>query len=177
MLTKNFYNALVYSGLWSNGANAIKAPDGTTYTYYATGNIGSNNALFFRDMYRMQSVVPAEVGCVMIGKGKTPPTADDYALESPITDGIAISYQTSVNITKNEDGIFLSNTYGVRNNGSQPLEVSEIGCFGVTKVHSGSTSVNKSFLFERTVLETPIVVPVDESRQITYTIALRYPTA
>ena len=179
MLTKNFYNILASAGLFTSIKNKLKATDGTVYSYNTNMGASSNSPLYFKNMNILMTSAPTSSGGVMVGTGKTPATADDYVLESPVTSGITVNNQSATSYSLDDSGVHLSATYGIRNTGSDPLEISEIGCFGyLTAIKTGnSTNVTASFLIERTVLETPVVIPPNESRQITYTISLRYPTA
>lgn len=176
MLTKNFYNTLAASGAYIALPDVIKATDGKTYTYYALSTSGTNGPTYFCGMHLLSTSQPNGTAGVMIGTGKTPATPDDFILESPVLAGVTINNQSAVSYIKDDSGIHLCATYGVQNTGSDPLEISEIGCFGAVKIStSGTSSAPRSFLAERTVLETPVVIPAGESRQITYTISFRYP--
>lgn len=178
MLTKNFYGMLACSAACRNIPNVLKPADGTEVNYDTTQGAGSNAALFFSEMSALGLAAPTSAGGVRIGTGKRPPSADDVNLESQITSGIYVTNQSELTYSVDENGIHFSATYGVRNNGADSLEVSEIGCYGKVKIRIGSsTTGTRAFLIERTVLETPVVIPAGESRQITYTISLRYPTA
>ena len=177
MLTKNFYGMLACSGAHRAIADVLKPADGTKVNFDTTSGIGANGALFFVEMFSLGLGAPTTVGGVRIGTGKRPPSADDVNLESQITSGISVTNQNDLTYSVDENGIHFSATYGVRNNGADSLEVSEIGCYAKFKVKWDSYSGTKAFLIERTVLETPVVIPVGESRHITYTISLRYPTA
>jgi hypothetical protein len=177
MLTKNFYNTLAASGANLGMVGAVKGTKGDDFKYYSGSSAGSNAPLYFFGMNGVTTNAHPTAGCVAVGTGKTPATPDDVMLESPVTSGVSIATQNAVSYSKDDSGVHLCATYGIRNTGSDPLEISEIGCFGTVKTYSGSTSITTVFLVDRTVLETPVVIPPRESRQITYTISLRYPTA
>lgn len=169
MLTKNFFAATLATGLRRSVSNVCKNTKGEAADLFGSENYNIA-AQHFVYTHAMRTT---DTEGVWIGNGKTPATADDYKLESRITSGISITNQNYSSVSVTEDGLHLSATYGVRNTGGDPLEISEIGL--VTYYNTKSATTGDIFLIERTVLETPIVIPVGESRQITYTISLRYP--
>ena len=168
MLTKNFFAFLAATGSKLKVSDVAKNVAGLTQYAYAANNTNMY-AQYFANLHKM---IKTDASGVWIGNGKTPPTPDDYMLGNRITSGYAFTNQSDKTISVDEDGIHISATYGVTNSGTEPLEISEIG---LVSEHSISTSSVDFFLIERTVLETPIVIPPNETRQITYTISLRYP--
>ncbi len=167
MLTKNFYKFLAAAG-GSKGISGVVSGKGETKTAYSASSSGVA-AQFFKYLYRVNLTDGAGV---WLGTGKTPATSDDYALESRITSGVTISNPSDYSLTLNDDGVHLSATYGIGNTNSAPVEISEIGLTSELKIGTSTVDV---FLIERTVLENPVVIPVGESRQVTYTISFRYP--
>ena len=164
MLTKNFYAFLVASG------------SGVSVTGLATntsGNVananGSTQASFFKSMYKMP--LNAIAG-TYIGTGKKPASIDDYELDARIISGVTISAQTTTSVSYDEHGLYLANTFGVKNTGIDTLEVSEIGL--VASLNTTNASTTADFLVERTVLEEPVVIPAGEARQISYVISFPY---
>ena len=170
MLTKNFFAFLVATGSRLKVSNVAKDITGVAQGAFASSSTNIY-AQYFASLHEM---VKTESSGVWIGNGKTPPTPDDYKLENRITAGFSFTNQSNKAVSVDEDGIHISATYGVTNTGTEPLEISEIG---LVSYHSTGSSNSAYFMVERTVLETPIVIPPNETRQITYTISFRYPTA
>lgn len=104
--------------------------------------------------------------CVAFGSGTTPATAHDYNLEAQITSGITVSNPTSAVMNQTEDSYEFVATYGIY--ASRDTVISEIGLFI-------SNNGNFTYMLDRTVLETPIVIPAGQSKQVTYTIRLNKP--
>ena len=105
------------------------------------------------------------------GKGTTPPTLDDYTLEDPITDGsLTATCGGTANLMRVEaaDHYRISAVHQVTNNTNQEVTISEIGSFGSA---SGGAKV---IMLDRTVLETPIVIPAKETVSLEYVIKFPY---
>lgn len=170
MLTKNFYIALANASVgFLTNDKPMTQTNGTAEDFYGTQ--WKFNA--FPNMKSFTNIV--QNSGVQFGSGKTPATADDYKLESQITSGLTVANPGNISRSCDDDGIHMSCTFGVKNADTKPVEISEIGM--VASFNTSGSSYSGYFLVERTVLETPIVIPVGESRQITYTISFRYPTA
>ena len=107
---------------------------------------------------------------IYFGTGTTPATEDDITLEKFITSGITVSSSTP-GYSKNAEGMWIVQTiYIVTNTSEEEISISEIGFFSESTNYSSS---NKNYeyhpiLFERTVLENPIVIPSGEARVINY---------
>ena len=95
-----------------------------------------------------------------IGSGNTAATENDYCLESPIDLSFSSkSYNTPIlDENNNIIGSQLSVTY--INNTASEVTIREIGAYLRAYFNSGGSNYDW-FLIERTVLETPIVVPVN----------------
>lgn len=98
------------------------------------------------------------------GSGTTPPTKDDYCLENDIGDSVTLSSQGSTSVTVTDDYVEYSATFGIT--AKETVAISEVGLF-----------MSNYVMVERTVLETPITIPAGQSKQVTYTIRMNYPTA
>lgn len=101
---------------------------------------------------------------IYFGSGITPPAATDYTLEVPITTGLSIVNTASVAMTHDAKRYSYCNTIELTNGVSVAISVSEIGLFG----QSSSGNTRKPVLYERTVLETPIVIEPGETKVIRY---------
>lgn len=172
MLTKNFYSFVFGKGLKTTISKSLTTIDGTVtdHAYYYNNN---SDQIFTC----MSSFTPSATGSgVMIGTGTTPATIGDYKLESQLTTGIIFNGTTSVSYNMDDDGYSMFSTSSVKNNGTEPIAVSEIGL--VCNLYNGTSSSSMcKVLLDRTVLDEPIVINPGETKQLTYTIRMNYPTA
>lgn len=104
---------------------------------------------------------------IHVGSGTTPPTPQDYNLESKIPSrSVTLSNQTRDSSCEN--GIFKrETTFTVTNRGSSELTVSEVGLINQTE---STTNQTKYVLIDRTLLDSPATIPAGETATITYTI-------
>lgn len=172
MLTKNFYSFVLGKGLKTTISKSLTSTEGTVYdhSYYYNN---SSDMVFSC----MSSFTSSATGSgVMIGTGTTPATAGDYKLEAQITTGVTFSGTTNVSYNIDDDGYSMFTTGGVKNTGTEPIAVSEVGL--VCRLYYGTSSSNLcNVLLDRTVLEEPITINPGETKQLTYTIRMNYPTA
>lgn len=177
MLTRNFWKILgavlgkLYGGTYYVD---MALPDGTTVSYdlQSTGAKPYSVLGAIADPYATSDYATNKAG-TWYGTGRTPATLDDVKLEAPITDGsISITCGTNLALLKTEssDHYRFSATHQITNNTAQEIALSEIGCFGIM---SASTSA-KACLLDRTVLETPIVIPAKETVSVEYVIKFPY---
>lgn len=106
-----------------------------------------------------------EMVMLQLGTGTTPPTEDDYCLESVIPDEMLSDQMSSVSYWMNTDTKTLYVvTHTVRNNSSSPITVSELGIsFRFRCLTSSSTAASyANFLLSRTVLENPVTIQPGE---------------
>ena len=113
-----------------------------------------------------------------LGSGGTTPTDSDYFLEEPITSGI---YWTSVNswidanpVTGN---LRRNMTFIITNNlVSTPLTIREIGYIGEGTADRASDHWRhgKTFMIDRTVLDTAIIIQPNTSANLKYSFELDY---
>jgi hypothetical protein len=111
-------------------------------------------------------------GCwVCLGSGNATPTENDFRLNSIILDGeITISSQTTVYDEDSNAGKRLVVTF--TNTTENSITIREIGLY-VQAIPYGGTSHyndNRNFLFDRTLLDTPVTVGPNESATIVYTL-------
>lgn len=178
MLTKNFYEYistfLKRSGADESHAANLTIFDGTKVTHA----LGKTTIMPYSLLGGMVHPQCVPIGSedfwygTWFGTGTTPATADDYTLESPITDG-TLSFHNAATVSgvANSDHYRYSMTYDVTNTGSEDITVSEIGLFSL----NASSGLWQSLL-DHTVLETPITVPAGQTVPINYTIKLPYGT-
>lgn len=105
----------------------------------------------------------------MIGSGTTPPTENDYNLETPITSGFSCSAPTcGTYYDENEGKAYRDLTYTITNTGETDLNINEIGYFMTAGSYSntkfGTTSNGYIYyMAARSVLANTLVVPVGEA--------------
>lgn len=108
-------------------------------------------------------------GYILLGTGTTAPTADDYCLESQITENLSCD---SVSVSRTTTTKTYTATFS--NSGTSDMTVTEIGyalrmCYYIRS--SSNTYTYDNFLMDRTVLDTPVTIPAGESRTVTYTLS------
>ena len=172
MLTKNFYSVVVLKTLKKTIPKSLIAIDGSVHdhVYYYS----NTSDVIFNMMYSFKTSTTS--AGVIIGTGTTPATVSDYKLDSQITTGVSFVNSGATSFNVDDDGYSMFVTSGVTNNGTEPLPVSEIGL--VAQLYNGNSASNYCYpLLDRTVLEEPIVINPGETKQLTYTIRMNYPTA
>lgn len=116
---------------------------------------------------------------VAFGTGTTAPTENDYTIESIISSGLTLSGTPSkqYNFDSENDKYYVYYDFTLANTTESDIAISEICLFVTlypadTKGASPSTSVynNFSVMMDRTVLETPIVIPAGESGVVRYSM-------
>ena len=113
---------------------------------------------------------------IWLGTGSTPPTKDDYRLESVIQSGLSLS-NGSFRSVNGDDGKY---TYimeiVLRNTTESEIVIREIGLFGQPVTGSNSPFANHLVLLRRDVLDNPITIPVGEARLVTFTLTFNQPS-
>lgn len=106
-------------------------------------------------------------GFIILGTGTTAPTADDYCLESQITENLSCD---SVSVSRATTTKTYTATFS--NSGTSDMVVTEIGYVSrITHNYNFGDYYWDDFLMDRTVLETPITIPAGESRTVTYELS------
>lgn len=168
MLTKNFYSYTMTMGTGMPISNGYVDYQGNPMNAYPVPDVVPFSAL-----YNLTDEDTETSFGVMIGSGSALVTPEDYHLEAPITTGFAVVKPNNGVISNEEACVKWSATYAITNTGTEPMTVCEIGLFGRC---GDSLSTSKRGLFDRTVLEAPIVIQPGHSKQVTYTLCLNYPT-
>ncbi len=104
---------------------------------------------------------------VVIGSGTTPPTNDDYKLESQYDTSVFLHSSTSITITDEEGYVVLRIIRTFTNVSGSPQTIGEVGLICRTSTHEVT---NALILIARDVLSTPITVNDGESALIRYVI-------
>jgi hypothetical protein len=177
MITKN-YKARVATLLQmtTNSSNpgggtgllSVKDVGGTTrYINYC------NNNSF---PYAIASSVSfnTNVAGIQVGTGSTAATEDDYKLETQITSGVRASSTTQTCGVDSSGNPYLEYLFTLTNTTSSDITVREIGYvqqFRLADTQGGSqSSTARYLLLDRTVLDTPVTVPANDSAAIKYTL-------
>ena len=162
MLTRNYYNALRAAVAKTLIAKGIKNVNGSAYDAGYSGSEITPGPI-------LSSVRFDSSSGIIIGKGTTAPTLDDYYLESQITSGLTASNSRGID----ENG----NPYTVitlANATTKSITVGEVGI--IASVYYGTGGYTCYALLDRTVLDSPITIEPGGVGQITYTIRMNYPT-
>ena len=149
----------------------------TTYPMYFTSITGDSVGAYFEysntsdiGMYMHQGFCGEPNGGVYFGSGSTPATRADYNLESVITSGLTITNPSAPALTSEGEGKYVvQSPFTVHNNSDAEIVIREIGYFGVVSPQSGAYH-RQIVLFERTVLDEPIVIPAGQGKLVTYKI-------
>lgn len=111
---------------------------------------------------------------VVIGSDNTPPTEDDYALGSLITDANVIGVVNPVRGVDNNGYPYLILNVTVLNNTDAAITISEIGLisfnFRCASTQSGGSTSDINLLLDRTVLTNPVTLQPGRSTDIEYKI-------
>ena len=167
MLTKNFYSYM-RAALQKTPAEFLQ-PDGLT----TTKNLTSDQAPF-KVMNTWASY--SETTGVSFGTGTTIATASDYRLEN-ILNSEKINVVTPSEVSFSRFGAYeeYSVTFGVTNKTTYPITISEVGLTAKPFYFANGNNYTHTYaLVDRTVLDTPVTIPVGQSKQITYTIRFNY---
>jgi hypothetical protein len=108
----------------------------------------------------------------VVGRGTTPATLDDYALENMIRSGLTCTVSTAVD--EDNDAVY---KLTLTNTSSEDITIGEVGIHCQCYWGNNSSAYTCWALLERTVLDTPITIPAGGLGVIDYTIKLNPPTA
>ena len=111
---------------------------------------------------------------ILIGTGTSPPTANDYNLEQPISNGTgsgemeygSISYIQPTIINTNTTTFQISQTY--QNNSGATITVSEVGM----EINLFNVSSSTYVLISHDLLSSPVAVPNGGVLAVRYTISV-----
>lgn len=181
MIMPNFIQCFPVFHRWSQCKYKVKTITGEIKsdekTYTGTGPIeynlnALNNILSINDNWTISNIYNGNF--LFLGSGKTNPTLDDYTLQSPINYNENGLHVISLNQNlKTDYKIFKSFHLTVKNNGTDPIEVSEIGWFAAWTsdgtYYSDSNWIRT--MFAREVFDTITLQP-NEIRIFTMNIGI-----
>lgn len=139
-------------------------------TYYTNGYAQATNMGF------MAGSITYNNSGVYVGSGSTPATESDWELETPILGNkLTGSFTTSYSVNSDKNVMYVNYDYVLTNLTQEDITIREIGrttlvATNPTKgeaVQTGTT-YKKPVLVDRTVLETPVVIPAGEAATVRY---------
>ena len=178
MITNQYllYREMMFYGTYKT-FKYISGETATGYAQYSyAGDIGNKMHFAWSKepdaMYTSSYATGAGLGCVCFGTGSTPPTKDDYCLESTIASGLSVTSGNQIFREYTGDGKYIFQaSYTVKNISEEEIVIREIGLHGEVGAGAGSNKYNYYMvLFERTVLDEPIAIAPGASKIVTYTL-------
>lgn len=179
MFTNNFikWTKLLFSG----AEQSVVMVNGSSHPILSPCIMNQSDTLGYfmikaqcKEIATSQSSAYQNASGVYFGSGSTAETADDYKLESPITSGLTIQNQASVNISYDSDGVYTAfAAFVVTNTSDAEITIREVGLFGelAGKFSTSSASIYyRPCLLERQVLSDPITIAPGTSKLVTYKI-------
>lgn len=175
MITKNFKarvaTLLQMATTGSNpggGRGLLSVVDvGGTTRYMCCYSNGS-----FPQSISVSVIFSANANGIQIGTGNTAATEDDYKLETQITNGMSASSPALTCNVDSSGNPYLEYLFTITNTTSSDITVREIGYvqqFRLADTQGASqSSANRYLLLDRTVLDTPVTVPANDSAAIKY---------
>lgn len=143
------------------------ANDGTR----ATGSVTTSYLHLASSYGTYKDANTSNISMVVIGKGTTPVTFNDYVLaDNTLMTGNDIVQVSSVEQLYNNDNKMLSITTSYQNVSSSPITVTEVGLD--YKFARTATPSKNNALLTRTVLTTPVVIAPGEIYAFTVTITV-----
>lgn len=157
MLTRNYYNTLLSMFAQSTIPNGKKNTKGVitdagVYSGWLMETLGTPQFIGLSDT----------VTGIVFGTGSTPPTIDDYKLESIISGGLTGTFTYSINNATGIIKIILTNTSG------NDITISEIGWQAYNAYKYNNSASNGIALMDRTVLDTPVTIEASSIGVVEY---------
>lgn len=173
MVTKNWYYVMKAYRAQKTLTGVITDTGGykDDCSYYASDTIlltmalRANSGLSFYYAYSNYN------SYIVLGRGRTPATVNDYKLENMITSGLSATVSNSVD--ENGD---CTQKLVITNTSSGDITIGEIG-LSAPFYRSTISSDRGMALMDRTVLDEPVTIPAGGIGMIDYTIKIPIPTA
>lgn len=169
MITRNWYNGFKAYSTRSTIKNGLTALSGKTYDVIPAPNTSNYWYLFITRLNLNWNTGNSDTGGTGIGfgSGTTPPTIDDYKLESAISKGLSFSFVQSY-------GNPCTWIITITNTSDKEITIAELGMF--TSIYSSYNNNSAiSVLVDRTVLDTPVTIPSGGIGKIEYAIKINLP--
>ena len=170
MLTSNFYkyHAAIFCGASSQRYNlAVRDTSGKARTVF-TYDPSNGYVIFFGNN---DSTSMSTYG-IHFGDGTAEPTKDDYNLSGNRVTGLTERGRTR-DVSHTEDTVTLTETITLTNTNSDTVTISEIAWIKNVYCDNFMTGY---FLFDRTLLDTPVTIPAGEDGIIMYKRSVTIPT-
>lgn len=171
MITKNFKAIIAWllqiKTYSPKGYTPIKDVNGNTL--YSSGNISNYPAGKTSAVIINTTTNPG----IYLGSGSTPPTENDYSLESRITGGLTPSSTNETAGVDENGNPFITFVFTLTNTTANDITVAEIGYFQTCMAaasYGGNASAYERFMLDRTVLQNPVTVPANGNAVIEYTL-------
>lgn len=170
MLTRNWYNGFKANFTRQNITNGVTAISGRKYNIIPYGNTSNYWYLFFTRLNLNWNTGNSDAGSTGIGfgSGTTPPTIDDYKLESAISSGLSFSFVQNY-------GNPCTWIITITNTSDEEITISELGMFTSIYSNYSSSGSNVTALVDRTVLDNPVTIPAGGIGKIEYEIKINLP--
>lgn len=136
-------------------------------------HLGEHTGSYIVDVYRTSGVA--------FGNGTAEPTVNDLTLSGDFIHGLVANSNVIITSTREADdaGCTYTTMYTITNNTEADITISEMGVFSNYYGTKGSASTIKKhvipYMVERTLLETPVIIPVNGVGQVTYTFRIDSP--
>ena len=158
MFTNNYYAILINSQM-----NSIKLPLKSISEYsFSPKKADTWEFLEF-------DITPKEnFSNIIFGAGITQPTRADFKLSGDQIEGLELENQSS-SYEMLEKKVSATKQLFIKNPKSEPVTIGEIGW--TADIPYGDSSLTRTVLLDRTILETPITIPAGKQAQINYTIS------
>ena len=158
MVTKNFIS-IVQGGLQESGSQVKQIDENLKYVHFNDSFYGGGKDRLNTDYSNGSS------GCyLLIGAGATPPTIDDYKLESLISNYTVLAQTHTTFSEKYSASAFIITRTIQNSNTTEPLTIKEVGLFG--------GSGTQLYMIAREVLDEPVILQPGEKHAFTMTIGL-----
>ena len=157
MVTKNFIS-IVQAGLQRAGGEVKRIDESMKSTNFDDSFYGGGKDRLNTDYSSSSSGC-----CLLIGAGATPPTIDDYKLDSLVSNYTVLA-QTHTLVGQYGSSAFIITRTIQNPNTTEPLIIKEVGLFG------GSGS--QLYMIAREVLDEPVILQPGEKHAFTMTIGL-----
>ena len=177
MITKQFKTYLAsilqYSATTPNALLPIKAINGNIY--YLASKI--NNSFPY---YVSHSIVFDNSYGIHLGSNDTPATEEDYNLKAQITSGLSVSALLRTNGIDANGNPYLELLGTLLNTTNSDIVIREVGYFQNLQAgtsQNATSLTNRVFMFDRTVLTSPLIVPANDAAALKYTLKTILPSS
>lgn len=151
----------------------IKRPNGTKSWARGPININQMKSLCLpADSNSINYYYTTDYHGIKVGAGNTSPGIDDYCLESMITSGLSMTV-TSVTRSAIDETPSITLVISVTNTSNSDITIKEIGYQGSvngTNIKGATSQTTYYPLLDRTLLDSPITIPSNETATISYTL-------